>query len=286
MAKQPLTETQGKERAESQQFDKIIRQNMPVIFPALMEKIFGLRIIDYTPLKDKLQTTRQLEVDALHRVTDAADNTFIIHLEVQTTNDKNMAIRLLEYRAMLNRIYGLLVRQYVLYIGASTLNMRDYIDEPALHFTYKLIDFSKLPHEWFLSSAHIEEQLLAILGDFGGKEPIKVVEEVVEAIDRQPIDRVTKIKYFKQLRILAQLRKFTDTKKVRDMMLKTASFFKVEKDPFYKQGIEKGAEAKSYEVVENLLITGKFSISEIANFATVTEDFVKKVRADLAKKKK
>jgi len=286
MSKQRPTETQGKERAESQQFDKVIRQNMPVIFPALMEKVFGLHIIEYMPLKDKLQTTKQLEVDALQKVTDVDGNTFIIHLEIQTTNDKEMAIRLLEYRAMLNRIYGLLVRQYVLYIGASALNMQDYIDEPALHFTYCLIDFSKLPHEWFLSSAYIEEQLLAILGDLGGKEPIKIVEEVVEAIDRQPIDRVIKIKYFKQLRILAQLRKFTNTKKVGDIMLKTASFFKVEKDPFYKRGEEKGAEQKSYEVVSNLILDFGFNDEQAARASQSSIGFVKKVRADLATKNK
>ncbi|WP_257668551.1 Rpn family recombination-promoting nuclease/putative transposase [Parapedobacter tibetensis] len=51
-----------------------------------------------------------------------------------------------------------------------------------------------------------------------------------------------------------------------------------------KEGIEKGAEQKSYEVISNLLATGKFTISEIANFATVSEDFVKKVCAELKKK--
>jgi len=222
-----------------------------------------------------------LEVDALQQVTDADGNTYSVHLEVQTTNDKDMTIRLLEHRAMLDRIYGHLVRQYVLYIGGSAMTMHDCIDEPDLHFAYKLIDFSTLPHEWFLSSVHIEEQLLAVLGDFGGKEPIGVVKEVVSAIDRQPVDRGVKIKYFKQLRILAQLRKFTNTKKVRNMMLKTASFFKVENDLFYKQG----AEEKSYEVVVKLLDAGKFTVAEIANYASVTEDFVKKVRADLVKKK-
>ncbi len=45
-------------------------------------------------------------------------------------------------------------------------------------------------------------------------------------------------------------------------------------------------EKKSYEVVSNLLAAGRVTISEIANFATVTEDFVKKVRADLNKENK
>ncbi|MCT1526216.1 Rpn family recombination-promoting nuclease/putative transposase [Sphingobacterium hotanense] len=48
---------------------------------------------------------------------------------------------------------------------------------------------------------------------------------------------------------------------------------------------QEGEEKKSYEVVEKLLTAGKFTISEIANFATVSEDFVNKVRASLSKKK-
>lgn len=51
-----------------------------------------------------------------------------------------------------------------------------------------------------------------------------------------------------------------------------------------EKGIEKGVENKSYEVVENLLSAGRFTISEIARFATVTEEFVEKVRASLVKK--
>ena len=45
-----------------------------------------------------------------------------------------------------------------------------------------------------------------------------------------------------------------------------------------EQGLEEGMEKKSYEVVKNLLSKGKFTISEIANFANVTEAFVRKVK--------
>lgn len=44
-----------------------------------------------------------------------------------------------------------------------------------------------------------------------------------------------------------------------------------------QEGMEKG----KAEVVKNLLIAGKFSISEIANFANVTEAFVRKVKKEL-----
>lgn len=52
------------------------------------------------------------------------------------------------------------------------------------------------------------------------------------------------------------------------------------------EGKIEGAEQKSYEFVSNLLAAGKFTVAEIANYATVSESFVKKVRADLANKKK
>jgi predicted transposase YdaD len=48
-----------------------------------------------------------------------------------------------------------------------------------------------------------------------------------------------------------------------------------------EKGREEGIEKKGHEVVKNLLIAGKFTIAEIANFANVTEDFVRKVKKDL-----
>ena len=53
-----------------------------------------------------------------------------------------------------------------------------------------------------------------------------------------------------------------------------------------KRERQRGAEQKSYEFVVKLLSAGKFTIAEIANYATVSEEFVQKVRADLNKKKK
>lgn len=43
--------------------------------------------------------------------------------------------------------------------------------------------------------------------------------------------------------------------------------------------IEKVAEQKSYEFIKKLLAAKRFSIAEIADFAGVTEAFVKKIKA-------
>ncbi|MBE8719776.1 hypothetical protein C4F40_03415 [Sphingobacterium sp. Ka21] len=53
-----------------------------------------------------------------------------------------------------------------------------------------------------------------------------------------------------------------------------------------EKGIEKGAEAKSYGVVENLITELNLADDAIVRIAEVSLEFVKKVRADLAKGKK
>lgn len=45
-----------------------------------------------------------------------------------------------------------------------------------------------------------------------------------------------------------------------------------------EKGMEKGVAQKSYEVVKKLLSAGQFTITEIAGFAGVSEDFVRMVK--------
>ncbi|MFC6101541.1 hypothetical protein [Olivibacter domesticus] len=61
-----------------------------------------------------------------------------------------------------------------------------------------------------------------------------------------------------------------------------SKFFKEEKDFLYRKGEAK----KSHDVVENLIIDFGFTDEQAEKAAEVTVDFVQKVRADLAKKKK
>jgi len=86
------------------------------------------------------------------------------------------------------------------------------------------------------------------------------------------------------LRILVQLRNFT--KPLEEIMLKVASFFKEENDPFYRRGELKGEERKNYEFVRNLILDFDFTDEQAAKASQTSIAFVQKVRADLAKKKK
>jgi predicted transposase/invertase (TIGR01784 family) len=48
-----------------------------------------------------------------------------------------------------------------------------------------------------------------------------------------------------------------------------------------QEGLEEGRQEGKTEVVMNLLATSRFSIAEIANFANVTESFVRKVKKEV-----
>ncbi|MBO9619765.1 MAG: PD-(D/E)XK nuclease family transposase [Niabella sp.] len=63
------------------------------------------------------------------------------------------------------------------------------------------------------------------------------------------------------------------------------SVLKTAEERGVEQGIEKGAEQKSLEVVKKMLAAGKFTIPEIANFAGVTVPIVKRIAQSLKEKK-
>jgi predicted transposase YdaD len=49
------------------------------------------------------------------------------------------------------------------------------------------------------------------------------------------------------------------------------------------EGIEKGKAEGKADVIENMLLLGKFSVSEIANFVNVSESLVRKIKSRLKK---
>lgn len=80
--------------------------------------------------------------------------------------------------------------------------------------------------------------------------------------------------------MLVQLRKLEN--QFIEAMETITKFFKEERDPLFRRGEAK----KSYEFIENLINQTTFDDAKIAQLAVVELDFVQKVRADLAKKKK
>lgn len=96
-----------------------------------------------------MQHTKERKPDVLKKVTDANGNVFVLHLEFQVTDEKQMPFRMAEYYIMLLRRYELPVRQYVIYLGEGLPGMKDHIRSNFLHFQYQLIVFSAIDYRQF-----------------------------------------------------------------------------------------------------------------------------------------
>ncbi|MOA26010.1 hypothetical protein D3C78_1467750 [compost metagenome] len=85
---------------------------MRFTLPGIVEKVLKLNIVATEEVKDKIQITKQKEVDALRIVTDASGETYVLRLEFESGYTEKMNFRMAEYRSMLHQIYDHPVKQY------------------------------------------------------------------------------------------------------------------------------------------------------------------------------
>jgi hypothetical protein len=181
---------------------------------------------------------------------------------------------MIDYWNLLVRKYHLRVEQYVIFLGDEKLTMKAKIDEPNMKFYYRLINFKELDAQLFLQSAVPEEMLLAILGNYGNDTAHKIVYEVVKRIEQSEPQTLEKQKVFQQLLVLGRLRKLDLN--IQEIMDSISQYIKIEEDILYLKGIE----AQKSQFVISLLNGTDFSVEKIANLASVSVDFVKKIKAE------
>ena len=296
---------------EVAKYDKVFREISKSFVSLFTEKILGWKVIAFEELKDKLHMTRQKEVDVIRKITDQDNKQHILHMEIQSHNDPEMPERMAEYYLLLHRIYGLPVHQYVIYIGEGLADMPNTLDLPRLRFDYTIISFSTLPFNLFMESENAEIQLLALLSDLRGKDPKTITNKIVQGINQSSLSFQQKLKHINQLRVLVQLRSFENI--LEEIMLKVSTFFKVEKDPFYKRGLHQGEmkglrkgemkglrkgeiegrrlerekankeiESAKLQTIEYLILELNLSDAEVAQAVQLPLAFVQEVRARLS----
>ncbi len=79
----------------AQDFDKIFREVLKDLFPTLAQKVLGIPSGEYKALPGDLQYTSERKADQLWEVIPDQGERFILHCELQTTNDKQMLSRML-----------------------------------------------------------------------------------------------------------------------------------------------------------------------------------------------
>jgi predicted transposase/invertase (TIGR01784 family) len=261
------------------QYDKILRENIEAALPGLIRNLLNIHAVNTEELPDDIQHTKERKPDVLKKVTDKKGETFVLHIEFQAKDELKMVFRMAEYYIMLLRRYELPVRQYVIYIGAGIPTMTDHIRSEPMNFKYQMIALSAVDYHLLLRSDDPEEKILAILADFGGGDPKRIIENIVTQVIAVSKGDLSKHRHIRQLRILAQLRNLEPES--LEIMDSIANLITKEKDILYRLGEKEGIEKGKEEVVINLLLDTDFTIAKIASLTNVTEAFVKKVKKSL-----
>jgi hypothetical protein len=98
-------------------------------------------------------------VDLLARMEDGS----LRHLDVQASNDLDMARRQAEYYLGFHRLLDQHVEQVVLYIGRERLKMQPVFETPAMRYEFHLLDMHEVDGEPLLQSDDWGDNLLALL---------------------------------------------------------------------------------------------------------------------------
>ena len=126
----------------------------------------------------------------------------IVHLELQSTNDPRMAIRMAEYALGVYRLFGKFPRQILVYVGEAQLRMQTELAGPRLWFQFDAIDIRDLDGERLLASEQVGDNVIAILTRLRDRK--SAVHEIIEKLSG--VQAEPKEYYLRALLTLAGLR--------------------------------------------------------------------------------
>ena len=251
-----------------QKMDILLRdilQRIPEKFIHILTGKKGIKILDNT-----FPSIKERKADLVVELEDRS----IFHLELQTHPDKNMPLRMLEYRILLMQKYpDREIRQMVLYVGEGAPRMESSINQPNLSFSYELRDIKELSCKELMESSDMEDKILAVLCNVEEPERYfnELMEELLKLPEKERADYIRKLltalHYRPKLKMV--LKRLLEDRKMpltitREMM---------EKDPFFQEG---KLEAQR-EAILNLYKELNLPAEKIARVLKVPEEFVKEV---------
>ncbi len=278
-----------KQSYQSQEYDKIFKENIEELIIPFAEKLLNINPKNLRDIPNDLQTTLERKPDFLKKVI--ADKTqkgkikdFILHIEFQTVDEKDMAHRMNEYYAILYRKYKLDVHQYVFFIGTGKAKMKQIIEAKNLSFRFDVINMQDFSYELFLNSNKPEEIILAILADFGNTDSDTIIKSILQKIKDLPIENSIEKKTVIQLEVLSKLRKLQP--QIIKHITAMALTYNIEDDVRYKQGEEKGElKGELKRAVESIMemLKDGLAYEKIAKYAKVSKEFVEEIAKQIKK---
>ncbi len=289
-------------------YDKIIKENIEDIFLPLTEKYLGFKIVSSEIVKAKLQSTIEREADFLRIVKTDMGEEFILHIEFQSGNEADMIYRIKEYNAMIQRKHRqdqrkkdagkpkhkrgqkheLGIRHYIIYLGKGKMRMQTELEEKHVFRHFEVLSLNELDFTQMLQSQIPAEIVLAILSDFKGADPEKIIRLIVEKLKKYSENDTALEKFIEQLNVLSNLRNLE--KKTIKTIKNMPITFNIEDSYTYQLGKKKGRvegkkegkkEGKDEAIAIMMLLQSGTEPAQIAEDLEVSIELVREIQQKL-----
>lgn len=193
-------------KREGKLYDRIFKENAESLFIPLVQEELKLEISSYRVLPDKIPKTVEREVDFLYEIISVDGSNWILHIEFQTKDAKNMIYRMGMYHGLVLEKYKKPVKHVVIYLGEGEAKMPIALEPAEIFEGFDLINVNELDTEKLLRSRVPEVILLAMLSKYEKKRSERVLRLIIEKIQRHSGSDKLVSKYISQLLILSKLR--------------------------------------------------------------------------------
>jgi hypothetical protein len=197
-----------------------------------MRELAGVSIENWLDIE--LPKVQNLRLDLLG---ETADNS-LMHVELQSTNDPLMPLRMAEYCLGIYRLFRIFPRQLCLYVGQEPLRMEGELRGPDAWFHYTVADMRTIDGERLLNSPELSDNVIAILSRL--RDHRDAVRRIFGKIAR--LGEAERETALGQLLILAGLRDLEEV--VEQEASKMPIFIDITKNKVlgreYKRGLQEG----------------------------------------------
>ena len=247
-----------------------IISKLPYKFIEILTGKKGVKLLDTS-----LPNVKDKRADLLVELEDKT----IFHLELQTFNDKNMPLRMLEYYLLIREKYKTnKIEQMVLFIGEN-LNMISSLNENKLNFSYILKDIKEINCNELINSNDLEDKILAVLCKI--EDENKYINGIINEILK--LDENKRKDYIKKLLSLSRYRTKINEKLIANIKERVMPItIDLRNDPYFKEGLQQGIQ----QGIQQGLLKGetkglKKGILVLMDLGLKKEDIAKKMNLSI-----
>ena len=175
--------------------DLISKQLLQRILIGFGNRLFDLNIVEAELLSNEQARIEARRADLVARVKEADGKSYILHVEIQNDNQRDMPLRMMRYYSDIALAYaGEKIVQYLLYIGKAPMTMADYVSDDGWQYRYRVLDMRDQDSEHFLNSDNPDALVLAILCDPKSLEPNALVAHIIKELRRLHGDKLDNLR--------------------------------------------------------------------------------------------